>query len=559
LNPGGRTLTSGIAASRPDGASPSAAALLRLADFSIDYLGSDGEVVSALRNVELEIREGEVLGVLGESGSGKSSLSNAILRLLPPNGRITSGRIEYRGKDLLALSQSELRQVRGAGIALISQEPALALNPVLTIGRQIIDVLRAHRRVSKEQAMEQTRAMLREIGFPDPDRISRAYPHQLSGGQRQRAAIAQSLICEPSLLVADEPLSSLDTITQAEILELLQKLKGELNLSMMFITHNAGVLSSLAERVAVIENGQMRACGTLDELSSLDDAYVRGLIFPEKDLGRVLVQPQEPNWSVTEEPFLRLRNVSKHFIQRHIFSRRKFAVQALQAIDFEIREGSTIAVIGRSGSGKTTLARCIAGFETPDSGEVSFAAEVANQSRGVVQLIFQDAGSALNPRFTAADAIAEPLVIARQASPDQRSQRVRQFMEEVGLDPSWASRIVIEFSGGQRQRIAIARALAASPRLLILDESLSGLDLPIQAQILGLLMDLQSRHGLTYLHITHDLNFLSRFADEVIVMDDGRIVERNTPAVLFQSTHPATRSLIEASERLHAPGLEVAQ
>jgi len=546
-------------ASRPDGASPSAAALLRLTGLSIDYLGSDGEVVSALNNVDLEIREGEVLGVLGESGSGKSSLSNAILRLLPPNGRISSGCIEYRGKDLLALSPNELRQVRGAGIALISQEPALALNPVLTISRQMIDVLRAHRRVSKEQAMEQTRAMLREIGFSEPDRVLRAYPHQLSGGQRQRAAIAQALICEPSLLIADEPLSSLDTVTQAEILELLQKLKSEFNLGMMFITHNAGVLSNLAERVAVIEGGRIRACGTLAELSSLDDDYVRSLIFPEKDVGQVPVQAQASDSSLSEEPLLRVRNLSKHFVQQRIFLRRKFAIRALNGIDFEIRKGSTTAVIGRSGSGKTTLARCIAGFEVPDSGEIVFPDAGRNQPHRVVQLIFQDAGTALNPRFTAAETIAEPLVIARQTSADQRSQRVRELMDEVDLDPSGASRKVAEFSGGQRQRIAIARALAASPQLLILDESLSGLDLPLQAQILSLLMDLQSRHGLTYLHITHDLNFLSMFADEVIVMDEGRIVERNAPIALFQSTHPATRLLVEASERLHVPGLEVVE
>src|SRR6185312_10998808 len=325
-----------------------------------------------------------------------------------------SGRIEYRGKDLLALSQSELRQVRGAGIALISQEPALALNPVLTIGRQIIDVLRAHRRVSKEQAMEQTRDMLREIGFTDPDRVMRAYPHQLSGGQRQRAAVAQALICEPSLLIADEPLSSVDTVTQAEILELLQRLKSELNLSMMFITHNAGVLSSLAERVAVIEKGQIRACGTLDELGSLDDAYVRSLIFPEKDLGRVHVQSHDSASRVVEGPLLCMHDVCKQFVQRRFFSRRKFAVQALKTVDLEIRGGSSVAIIGRSGSGKTTLARCIAGFEAPESGEIVFHDVSRNGSRGVVQLIFQDAGTALNPRFTAAEAIAEPLVIARQ-------------------------------------------------------------------------------------------------------------------------------------------------
>lgn len=519
-------------------------------ELSVDYASASGETISALRDVSLGVRPQQVLGILGESGSGKSSLSRAILRLLPINGEVIAGSVEYDGEDILCLSARQLRELRGAGIALISQEPALALNPVLTIERQIIDVLRAHSRVSKQEAMQRTRAMLADVGFPDPERVARAYPHQLSGGQRQRAAIAQALICRPRLLIADEPLSSLDTITQAEILDLLQKLKRELHLTVIFITHNARVLSSLADQVVILREGRVRANGTLEQIGAEQDDYVHGLIYPEKTLGREASRAAQDRSST--QSLVQISNVSKQFVQRRFLSRRKFAVQALKDVQLEIPQGSTVAVIGRSGSGKTTLARCIAGFEQPDNGNIIFA----SRNRRNVQLIFQDAGTALNPRFTAAEAVAEPLEIVGQGSPGQRKQLALQLMEEAGLDPAWAERKVGEFSGGQRQRLAIARALAAEPEMLILDESLSGLDLPLQAQVLRLLMDLQLRHGLTYLHITHDLNFLPLFADQVVVMDSGTIVEVCSPADLLTSSHPATRAMVEASARVHAPGLE---
>ena len=524
-----------------------------MSGLSVDYTSSRGDVIAALRNVSLDLGPQQVLGVLGESGSGKSSLSHALLRLLPRNATITAGSVQYAGRNVLSLSDRELRRLRGASIALISQEPALALNPVLSIGRQIIDVLRAHRRVSQKEAKERARLMLREVGFPEPDRILSAFPHQLSGGQRQRAAIAQALVCSPDLLIADEPLSSLDTITQAEILELLQRMKRELKLAMIFVTHNAGVLSALADRVLVLESGHVRAEGTLDELRGSKDDYVRSLIFPEESLSQDNVGKQQ---EAKPQLLLQVRNVSKQFVQKRFFSPSKFSVQALRGIDLELGQGSATAIIGRSGSGKTTLARCIAGFEIPDSGEIRIDNEDPKRQRAQVQLIFQDAGSALNPRFTAAQIIAEPLDIAGELSIVQKKERALELMKEVGLDPQWHSRKAAEFSGGQRQRLAVARALAASPRLVILDESLSGIDLPLQAQMLTLLRHLQRHHGLTFLHITHDLNFLPLFADAVIVMDRGQIVERCTPASLPQSSHPATQALLEAGEQLHVPGLE---
>ncbi len=526
--------------------------LLRISALNVEYDASGGELVRALRNVSLEIGHRESVGVLGESGSGKSSLALALLRLLPRNARVSSGSLEYHGRNLAEFSSAQLREMRGAEVALISQEPALALNPVLPLGRQLADVLLAHSRLGREEVSVRCNAMLRDVGFTDSERIMRAYPHQLSGGQRQRVAIAQALICRPKLLIADEPLSALDAATQAEILELLQQLKQELGLAMVFITHNAGVLSTLVETIMVMRDGEIAARGSLDNLKNNSDGYVQGLLFPEKSLKIT------PNANATREnvrPLLEIRGLNKTFTQQRLLSRKKFSVQALEAINLELKEGSTVAVLGRSGSGKSTLARCVAGFETPDSGEILLEGE-KHGSRRRVQMIFQDAATSLNPRFTARQIITEPLEIAHWKTEAERTARALELMEEVGLDAVWSSRLAGEFSGGQRQRLALARALAAEPRLLVMDEALSGLDMPLQAQMVRLLMELQLRHGLAYLYISHDLNFISLFAQEVVVMEAGRIVERTTPARLRKSEHPATRELVEASERLHAPGVE---
>lgn len=534
--------------------------LLRASALSVDYDAAGGDVVRALRNLDLEIADGESVGVLGESGSGKSSLALALLHLLPRNARVVSGRVEYRGRSLAEFSSGRLREMRGGEVAMISQEPALALNPVLPLRRQLADVLLAHHKLDRNAVSNRCNEMLREVGFADPERILRAYPHELSGGQRQRVAIAQALICRPRLLIADEPLSALDAATQAEILELLQRLKRDLRLAMLFITHNAGTLATLADNIIVMRQGEVAARGSIDKLqSSLDkDEYVQGVLFPEKSL----VGGARASAAADEYPLLEVHGLNKKFVQQRMLSRKKFVVQSLAGIDLSLRRGSTVAVLGRSGSGKSTLARCLAGFETPDSGEILLRGKRQEARKdGVrrpVQMIFQDAATSINPRFTARQVIAEPLEIARWKTDEERTVRALALMEEVGLDPDWALRLAGEFSGGQRQRLALARALVAEPELLIMDEALSGLDMPLQAQMVRLLIELQSRHGLTYLYISHDLNFISLFAQEVIVMEAGRIVERTTPAKLAGSTNPATRELVEASERLHAPGVEAA-
>ena len=533
-------------------------ALLRVSALSVDYHAAGGDVVRALWNVDLEIGAGESLGVLGESGSGKSSLALTLLRLLPKNAQVVSGSVEYLGRSLTELSPKQLREMRGGEVALISQEPALALNPVLPLGSQLADVLLAHKNLGRDEVSVRCNKILQDVGFTDPERILRAYPHQLSGGQRQRVAIAQALICGPKLLIADEPLSALDAATQAEILELLQQLKRDMGLAMMFITHNAGVLSALADNILVMRNGEVAARGRMETLqSSSDDTssddYVQSVLFPEKNLMAAPRRASKADGS--DGPLLEVCNLSKRFVQQRMLSRKKFAVQSLEGIDLELREGSTVAVLGRSGSGKSTLARCIAGFETLDSGEILLEGK-SKYPRRQVQMIFQDAATSLNPGFTARQIVTEPMEIARWKTEAVRTARALELMEEVGLDSGWALRLAAEFSGGQRQRLALARALAAEPKLLIMDEALSGLDLPLQAQIVQLLMELQARHGLTYLYISHDLNFISLFADEVIVMDAGRIVDHAVPAKLAQSVHTATRELVEASERLHVPGVE---
>ncbi|HET9366107.1 MAG TPA: ABC transporter ATP-binding protein [Candidatus Angelobacter sp.] len=539
--------------------------LFRVSSLSVEYDAAGGDLVHALRGVDLEISPGQTVGVLGESGSGKSSLALALMRLLPRNARITAGQIHHRGRNLAGFSAKQLREMRGAEVALISQEPALALNPVLPLGTQIIDVLKAHTALKRTQLAERTREMLRDVGFDDPERIMRAYPHQLSGGQRQRVAIAQALICRPQLLIADEPLSALDVATQAEIVELLQRLKSELNLSILFVTHNARVLSSLVDQAIVLHEGAVLAQGSINKLQNSADPYIQSLLFPERNILEATKLPKPPG---TEYPFLGVRDLGKKFTQRHVFSRSKFTVQALEHIDLELQEGTATAVLGRSGSGKSTLARCIAGFETADSGTIMLQGRLLaphphNGSAHkwaephAVQMIFQDAATSLNPRLTARQIVAEPLEIAHWKTELERATRALELMAEVGLNADWSERLAGEFSGGQRQRLALARALAAEPKLLIMDEALSGLDMPRQAQMVRLLMDLQARHGLTYLYISHDLNFISLFAQEVVVMESGKIVERLAPSRLNEGKHPATRMLVEASERLHVPGVEV--
>jgi len=346
-------------------------------------------------------------------------------------------------------------------------------------------------------------------------------------------------------------LSSLDTVTQAEILELLQILKEELGLAMLFITHNARLLSSLAGRVAVLRHGQVVANGTPQELEQMADLYVREITSPAEVLP-VTVSPETSD----RKPLLQIHSLSKQFQQRRIFSRKKFKVSALAGIDLELFAGATVALVGRSGSGKSTLAKCIAGFETPDSGDILLEGIsvhiLTRQSRQQIQLLFQDTATSFNPRFTAEQLISEPLDIVGSGTRAERRKKVLAAMQEVGLYPDASHRLPAEFSGGQRQRLALARALVVRPKLLILDEALSGLDIPLQAEMVRLLLDVQRKHNLAHLYISHDINFVSQFAEQIVVMHQGRIVEQIAPGKIQERANPETLALLAASRKIHA-------
>jgi len=530
--------------------------LLRVSNLSVTYMTEHGQTVPALRSVSFSIKPGETVGVTGASGSGKTSLGLALLGLLPPRTK-ASGEIHFRDKELISGSR-EIRALRGSAVSMIFQEPALALNPVLPVGKQILHVLRSHRKIKNEDVKNEIQQALRRVGFGDPERIARAYPHQLSGGERQRVAIAQAIACRPELLIADEPLSSLDATTQGEILELLQGLKRDLQIALLFISHNSAVLSTIADRVLVMRAGEIVADASPVKLNrSVSDPYLRELLVPGSQLPKAEMNQLPEGRVIEDRPLLAVSHVSKRFVQRHIFSRGKFTIFALRNVNLTVAAGARVALVGGSGSGKSTLARCVAGFETIDAGQISFEDKplpldgVATQ----VQLIFQDAATALNPRLTAEELIAEPMKLAKLGDEKERKKRVLELMDEVGLDPDSRFRLSHQFSGGQKQRIAITRALSLSPKLLILDEALSGLDLPLQAQIMQLLLRLQHKYRLSFLYISHDLNFLSHFAQEIAVMCDGTIVERLAPKDLPRAVHPHTQALYASSRKLHSPGL----
>ena len=530
--------------------------LLRVSNLSVTYINEHSQSVPALRSVSITVNPGEIVGITGPSGSGKTSLGLALLGLLPQRAK-TSGEIHFGNKELVAGSK-EIRKLRGSAISIIFQEPALALNPVLPVGRQILHVLRSHRKIKNEDSKNEVHQALWRVGFHDSVRIARAYPHQLSGGERQRVAIAQAIACRPQLLIADEPLSSLDPTTQQEIVELLRQLRQDLQVSLLFITHNSAVLSAIADRVLVMRAGEIIADGTPVTLSgSTSDPYVRELLFPASQIPKAETSQSPEGQAIEDRPMLAVSHASKRFVQRRLFVRGKSTIFALRNVNLTIGAGARIALVGASGSGKSTLARCIAGFEGIEAGQILFEGAPVRLDGAAtqVQLIFQDAATALNPRLTAEELIAEPMTLSRLCDTKQREGRVLELMDEVGLDPDSRFRLPHQFSGGQKQRIAIARALSLSPKLLILDEALSGLDLPLQAQIVQLLLKLQHKYQLSFLYISHDLNFLSCFVQEIDVMCDGTIVERLAPKDLPRALHPHTQALYASSRKLHAPGL----
>jgi peptide/nickel transport system ATP-binding protein len=549
------------------------------------------DTVHAVRGIDLEIQPGRTLGLVGESGSGKSVTSLSILRLLPDRvAFIEGGTIRFLGRDLALAGERELTAVRGAQISMIFQEPMTSLNPVLTAGSQVVEAIRIHQRVPRKEARARAIRLFEEVGLPDPGRRVDMYPHELSGGQQQRVMIAMALSCNPRLLIADEPTTALDVTIQAQILELLRGLRDTRQMAMLFITHDLGVIAEIADDVAVMYRGEIVETGTVVEIfENARHPYTRGLLACRPRLttklarlpsvadfmssetdaeGRVQLTEREADperfrpaaaaTSGRDRPVeLEVRDLKVHFpVRKGILQRTVAWVKAVDGVSFTVRRGRTLGLVGESGCGKTTTGRAILRLVRPTSGTVRFrdrdlsglGARELRELRKEMQIVFQDPYGSLNPRLTVQAALTEPMEIHGIGSGRaDRRDRAAALLEEVGLDPSHLRRYPHEFSGGQRQRICIARALTVDPSFLICDESVSALDVSVQAQVLNLFKDLQERRGLTYIFISHDLAVVKFMSDELAIMNDGVIVEMGPSEEIYAAPqHPYTRRLIAA-------------
>jgi peptide/nickel transport system ATP-binding protein len=515
-------------------------------------LPSWADRANAVDGVSLEILRKEILCIVGESGSGKSVMAKSILCLLPePHVRVTSGRIMYQGKDLLALPLDAMRAVRGRRIAMIFQEPMVALNPLMTVGRQADEVIEVHTRARPAERRRRVVEVFSDVRLPEPERILNSYPHELSGGQRQRVMIAMALALEPALIIADEPTTALDVTTQAQILRLLKELQGSRGTAILFITHDFGVVAEIADRVAVMRQGKLVEQGPVrDVLQHPQHTYTRALVAavpsltPRRVLGRV--RP-------CDTPLLSVSGLDKAYHGRGGgLSLGRQRVRAVAGVSFEISRGSSLALVGESGSGKTTLARCIVGLERADRGAIVLEGKnIAGLSRAklrpyrkALQMIFQDPFASLNPRWRVGDIIAQGPIV--NGTPRKTAlAEARELLRLVGLDPRAAERYPHEFSGGQRQRIGIARALAVRPRLIIADEPVSALDVSVQKQVLDVLDELRDAFDLSMLFITHDLRVAAHVCEEIAVMKDGAIVERGATSEIFANPrHDYTKALL---------------
>jgi peptide/nickel transport system ATP-binding protein len=544
--------------------------VLEVEDLCVEF-GSASGASRAVEGISFEVRRGETFALLGESGCGKSVTALSIMRLLPGAARIVGGSVRLGERDLFALPERAMRDVRGGSVSMIFQEPMTSLNPVMNVGEQIAEALRCHKGISGGRAHERVVELLDAVGIPEPQRRRTEYPHQLSGGMKQRVMIAMALAGEPRILIADEPTTALDVTIQAQVLELLGELQRDTGMAILFITHDLGVVSEIADRVAVMYDGRIVEQAERNAFfQGPSHAYSRrlfellpGLEKRGKPLQSATVgvgtgaPTQTQDSAPTPDALLRVTDLKVHYpIHKGVFRRVVDHVRAVDGVSLEIPLGRTLALVGESGCGKTTLGKGILQLVRPTAGDVWFGGRELTRVRGrelrdcraQLQVVFQDPYSSMNPRMLVRDIIEEGMRNQGLGGvATQRAARVEALLEQVGLPADSAERYPHEFSGGQRQRICIARALAVEPRLIVCDEPTSALDVSVQAQILDLLGRLQRELGLTFLFITHNLSVVAYFAHEVAVMYFGKIVERGAVEdVLTNPQHPYTRKLLAA-------------
>ena len=533
-------------------------ALLQIEGLSIPIPGG-GDRAFAVQNIDLTLHAGEILCVVGESGSGKSMSANAVMGLLPTYMQPSAGGILFQGRDLLALPEAELRTLRGSAIGMIFQEPLSALNPVMRVGDQIAEVLEVHGVTDAAQVDRRVRELIDFVGLPDPERIRHSYPFRLSGGQRQRVMIAMALALEPAILIADEPTTALDVTTQAQILALIQSIQRSKRagtdgpasgMGVMFITHDFGVVAEIADRVAVMEKGVLVEVGPAAQvLNAPQHPYTQRLI------AAVPRRRTEVRDAVADSaPVLDVRHLTKTYATGGGWFGAKRVVQAVDDVSFTVRRGETLGIVGESGSGKSTIGKCLLKLVEVDGGQMLFdgrdiaalSAHAFRPLRKDIQMIFQDPFASLNPRQTVGRIVSDGPVASGKTRAEAET-RARELLALVGLEASSFDRYPNEFSGGQRQRVGIARALALDPQVLVADESVSALDVSVQAQVLALLHDLQQRLQIALVFITHDLRVAAQVCDTVLVMHRGRIVERGSPQQIFDRPQdPYTQRLIAA-------------
>ncbi|MWA02638.1 dipeptide ABC transporter ATP-binding protein [Actinomadura sp. LD22] len=539
--------------------------LLDVAGLTVSYL-TRNERVHAVRGADLDVRAGEIVALVGESGSGKSTTAHAVLRLLAPNASIDAGTVRFGGRDLAALSERELRTVRGARIGLVPQDPGVALNPVKRIGEQVAEVLRLHGLATRRTAPAAAVEALERAGMPEPGVRARQYPHELSGGMRQRALIAVAIAAGPQLIVADEPTSALDVTVQRRILDHLQHLTEELGTAVLLVTHDLGVAADRAARIAVMSQGRVVESGPARRIiEDPQDAYTRRLLDSAPSLTAVRARPRPAAPAEPGEPGDVLVT-AEHLVKDFPLPRGR-TVRAVDDVGLTLHRGRTLALVGESGSGKSTTARMILRLVPPTSGRIVFDGEDVTAATGAAlrrlrrraQLVYQNPYASLDPRFSIGEVITEPLRAFRVGDRASRTARARELLDRVALPAATLERRPAELSGGQRQRVAVARALALEPDLVVCDEPVSALDVSVQAQVLDLLAELQDGTGLAYLFISHDLAVVRQIAHRVAVMRAGRIVETGpTGAIFADPAHDYTRELLAAipggDARIGAPG-----